>query len=71
MKGELEVVSNGKKSIVSKLFSAYPERLIQQEPSLSHVSVSRMRFGGGMLPSDVSELELSVGENAKLRFVCS
>ena len=55
-----------KKSTLTRLFSTYPIRLMQQEPWLNHIAVVLMGFGGGMVGGDSNNLRITVNFRAKL-----
>lgn len=63
---EVELASG--KAHVTKLYSTYPIRIIQQKVSASCIYLVAMGFGGGLVQGDRIDFELTVGKDCQTCF---
>ena len=68
VEGDIEVSHDGVKSLLARLFSTYPIRLMRQENWMNHVSIVSLGFGGGIVSGDRHNIAIKLNPCAKLRY---
>jgi hypothetical protein len=64
MQGRIEAEKVRGVSVLTRLYSTYPLRLIRQQPWLNHASVVALGFGGGLVHGDRVDLQLRLKAGA-------
>lgn len=64
LQGNVSISSINGKSEIIESYSTYPLKIMQQEPWNSHVTLSLLSYGGGMISGDSVTLKITINEKA-------
>lgn len=64
LQGNVSISLSNGKSEITESYSTYPLKIMQQEPWNSHVTLSLLGYGGGMISGDFVSLKIAINEKA-------